>query len=130
MAYIDKVFYDEVYFGEPVDAAQFNKLAARASESVDQLTNFEIAAAGLDTFPPIIAERVKKAVAAQVEFLAAAGATATNYQKTTAQSVGIGKFSVTPGGSVSGLNGSSVSSGMITHLSSAGLLYAGVGVNG
>lgn len=131
MSYVDADFYNTEYQGTPIaDSEQFEKLAKRASQQVDILTNFEILAAGFERFPPIIADRVRMAAAAQVEFLAAVGITEANYKKGSPQSVGIGKFSITPGATGEGLNGSPYSSGMIDHLTSAGLLYAGVGVRG
>lgn len=130
MAYVDAEFYNTTYGGEPIqDAEQFDNLAKRASLQVDILTQFEIAAVGLDTWPPIIADRVRMATAAQVEFLAAVGATETNFPTPPPQAVAIGKFNITPGAAGHGLNGSKYASGMIEHLMSSGLLYAGVGVN-
>lgn len=130
MAYVDAEFYNTVYGGTPIPPEQFENLAKRASEQIDILTGFEIAAVGLEKWPPIIAERIRKAAAAQVEFLAAAGITTANFSKGAPQSVGIGKFNITPGATAQGLNGSKYSAGMIEHLTSSGLLYAGVSVNG
>lgn len=130
MAYVDAEFYNTEYGGTPVtDPVLFDRLAKRATEQIDILTGFEIAAVGLEKWPPIIADRIRKAAAAQVEYLAAVGITEANFSKGAPQSVAIGKFNVTPGAAGQGLNGSKYSAGMIEHLTSSGLLYAGVRVN-
>lgn len=39
MSYIDKDFYDNVYKGAPIaDDNEFNRLAERASDMIDQIT--------------------------------------------------------------------------------------------
>lgn len=69
MAYIDESYYIGEYMGSDVNMSEFQKLAERASDIVDALTYGKSAGFSAEEMP----ECVKKAVAAEVEYLAAQG---------------------------------------------------------
>ena len=69
MAYINELYYMTQYMGSDVDLSEFRKLAERASEMIDLLTHGKSASFSKEELP----EAVKKAVAAQVEYLARHG---------------------------------------------------------
>lgn len=66
MPYIDFDYYTNTYLGSPVDEDSFPRLAQRASEVVDSVTQYRIK--DIDKLPTFVQDQVKKATAAQVEF--------------------------------------------------------------
>lgn len=69
MAYIDELYYISQYMGSEVNLSEFRILAERASEMIDLLTHGKSASFSAEEMP----EAVKKAVAAQVEYLTCHG---------------------------------------------------------
>ncbi|NIK12869.1 hypothetical protein [Alkalibacillus almallahensis] len=129
MPYIDKPYYDEDYLGLEIDDEQtFNRYVKRASDMIDQVTNFKINRAGFDKLPDFIQGQVKKAIAAQVEFYQIndgpesldAGEDFSNYQ--------IGNFSFSKGGRSESKQAERVSPAAIDYLRTTGLLHSGLGV--
>ncbi|PEO48139.1 hypothetical protein [Bacillus pseudomycoides] len=133
MAYIDADYYNNEYKGTPVSgAALLERLIARASDQIDDVINYKLEGVDFDKLAPFIKKQVKKATAAQVEFLAINGETSATVSE------GGGGFSV---GSYSE-NGMSAGADdapsfytqyAITvpkFLRPTGLLYAGVCVHG
>lgn len=62
--YVDETYYTDTYLGQDV-GADFNRLAARASEDVDRAAGDSFVFEDLTTFQ---AELVKKATCAQIEY--------------------------------------------------------------
>ncbi len=122
MAYIDYTYYTDVYKGVPIpDADTFSRLSERASELIDQVTNYTIQdLAALTTFTQ---EQVKKATAAQVEYFALAGDSVT-HGVSEFQNVKLGDFSYSTDGAAQNV----VSPAVLSYLRPTGLLYRGVTV--
>ncbi|WP_404358495.1 hypothetical protein LG291_07935 [Cytobacillus firmus] len=122
MPYIDQAFYNDVYNGIPMDAETFTMLENRASDIIDVLTNYRLAGVDLSQEPELIQTNVKKAVAAQVEYMYSEGGELSVHGGSPS-SVSIGGFSYTEG------SGAKIVSEMTrSYLWPTGLLYMGVGV--
>ncbi|MBX9972134.1 MULTISPECIES: hypothetical protein [Cytobacillus] len=122
MPYIDQAFYNDVYKGIPMDAETFTMLEARASDVVDVLTNYRLAGEDLSHKPELIRTNVKKAVAAQIEYMYSEGGELSVHGGSPS-SVSIGGFSYTEGSGVK-----VVSEMARSYLRPTGLLYMGVEV--
>ncbi|PEE04603.1 hypothetical protein [Bacillus pseudomycoides] len=133
MPYIDADYYNNDYEGTPVsDAALLNRMIKRASEQIDSIIGYKLQGVDFDKVAPFIREQVKKATAAQVEFLAINGITSATVSE------GGGGFSV---GAYSE-NGMSAGAAeapsyydryaitVVDYLKPTGLLYTGVCVHG
>ncbi|PFD98917.1 hypothetical protein CN288_20305 [Bacillus sp. AFS023182] len=133
MAYIDADYYNNDYEGTPVsDVALLNRMIKRASEQIDSITGYKLQGVDFDKVAPFIRDQVKKATAAQVEFLAINGITSATVSE------GGGGFSI---GSYSenGMSAGAVEAPsyydryaitVVDYLRPTGLLYAGVCVHG
>ncbi|PEB19725.1 hypothetical protein COO08_05285 [Bacillus toyonensis] len=89
MAYIDADYYNNDYEGTPVsDVALLNRMIKRASEQIDSIIGYKLQGVDFDKVAPFIRDQVKKATAAQVEFLAINGVTSATVSE------GGGGFSV------------------------------------
>jgi hypothetical protein len=120
MAYIDYAYYTDVYKGVPIpDADTFSRLSERASELIDQVTNYTIQ--DLAALTPFTQEQVKKATAAQVEYFAYAGEQVIHGDNGMTD-VRLGNFSYSVG------TQSTISPAVINYLRPTGLLYRGVTV--
>ena len=126
MPYIDKTYYDDEFQGEPVEeVTEFDRLAKRASEQIDQLTMFRIN--DIQKWPDFIQTQIKKATASIVEqyaisggYEAVSGSTLTN--------VSIGPFSYQEG--ADGSVNDNIEKVAYKHLAPTGLLHRGVSVHG
>lgn len=124
MPFIDYQFYTDEFKGVSLSEDAFNGLVGRASDLVDQATNYKIEAIGIENLHPAYQQRVKKAVAAQVEFLNVNGGIVA-MQSNDVTSASIGSFSYSAGDSGKGMT-KFISDSAITYLSTTGLLYRGV----
>ena len=124
MPYIDYQFYIDEFKGVSLSEDVFNNLVGRASDLIDQVTNYKIETIGFDNLYPAYQQRVKKAVAAQVEFLHVNGGI-VGMQSSDSSNVSIGKFSYATGDSSKGLS-KSISDSALAYLNGTGLLYRGV----
>jgi hypothetical protein len=122
MPYIDQAFYNDVYKGTPLDAETFNKLVSRASDLIDMVTKYKLLGIDLSKEPTLVQTNVKKAVAAQIEYMYSEGGE-LSVHGSSPSSVSIGGFSYTEGSSVK-----KVSEMALSYLRPTGLLYRGVGV--
>ena len=133
MPYIDVDYYNNEYKGTPVsDVALLDRLINRASDQIDHVINYKLEGVDFDKLAPFIKKQVKKATAAQVEFLAINGETSATVSE------GGGGFSV---GAYSE-NGMSAGAAeapsyydryaitVVDYLKPTGLLYTGVCVHG
>ncbi|WP_394136847.1 head-tail connector protein [Cytobacillus oceanisediminis] len=128
MPYIDQAFYNDVYKGAPMDAETFTILERRASDIVDMLTNYHLVGVDLLQEPQLIQTNVKKAVAAQVEYMFSEGGELSVHGGSPS-SVSIGGFSYTEGTVASGQTDVRTISNMAYgYLVPTGLLYMGVRV--
>ncbi|WHY63258.1 hypothetical protein [Cytobacillus firmus] len=122
MPYIDQAFYNDVYKGTPMDTETFTMLEKRASAVIDVLTNYRLAGVDLSHKPELIRTNVKKAVAAQIEYMYSEGGELSVHGGSPS-SVSIGGFSYTEGSGVK-----VVSEMARSYLRPTGLLYMGVEV--
>lgn len=132
MPYITKEYYENEYKGTPVqDKEAFDRLAARATDIVDMLTNFNLLGTELSKWPELIQGQIKKATAAQVEYLLTYGESnalgAGEYGQVSA-----GNFSYGDKAGKEALSREEqmTSAAVLNHLSPTGLLYTGVDVYG
>ncbi|EZP77623.1 protein gp8 [Parageobacillus genomosp. 1] len=123
MAYIDYQFYIDVYKGVPIsDADTFLRFAERASDVIDQLTNYQIG--DITKYPEWLQTLIKKAVAAQVEYFAYTDDSVL-HGVNDLQNVKLGDFSYTVGGNP---GAAPISPAVLSYLRQTGLLYRGVTV--
>lgn len=136
MPYITPEYYNDVYKGAAApDSADLERYIERASDIIDQVTNFQLYGKDINSLPPLFRDLIMKATAAQVEFYVMKGGdAAVNAGTDGMNSVSVGSFSYSTGGSSS--NGSSgtqsarVSPSVLSFLAPTGLLYRGVSVHG
>lgn len=132
MAYISKDYYDNEYKGTPIqDGGTFDRLAARATDIVDMLTNHYLLGTELSKWPELIQGQIMKATAAQVEYLLTNGESkalgAGEYGQVSA-----GNFSYGDKAGKESLSREELmtSAAVINHIRPTGLLYTGVDVYG
>lgn len=131
MSYIDAIYYNDTYKGAPVsDAAALSRMIERASDLIDQATNYVLYGADLTQFAPIIQDNVKKATAAQVEYLALNDESINHGSNFS--TVNVGSFSYSEGSKDTrgNRNEQRISPAVIEYLIPTGLLYRGVSTNG
>ena len=120
MGVVDYTFYSTVYMGTDADQASFPALCARASDVIGAVTHW-VDDAKILTLPAPIQTLYKKAVCAQIDFLAINGMDSLNETETGGFTVGKvtvhGKSSA-PGGKLSEL----ISPLAIGYLEQTGLM--------
>lgn len=126
-AYIDSTFYTGTYHGRAIAAADFDRMALRASEEIDAMTQHRITRiGGLTEFIEADQERIKLATCAIAEWLAAeeamSGATGA-----VPSSEKVGAYSYTIDAAELTRNRQRAYSAAEGFLLFTGLLYAGVG---
>lgn len=127
MGYITEEEYRNVYCGNEVDG--LDKLIREASDKIDNATMMRIGGEeGLARLSPVIAERVRRATVAEVEFLGAVGGTAEVETAAKLGGFSIGKFSVSGGSSASGGADDSLSPSALSYLEPTGLLQRGISI--
>ena len=125
MGYITEDYYKQVYCGNDVDG--IDVLIERASDIIDNVTMMRIGGEeGLARLSPVITERVRRAVAAEVEYLGAVGGTAEVETAAKCGGFSIGKFSVSGGSSSSDGAADTLSPTALNYLEPTGLLYRGI----
>lgn len=127
--YITSEYYRYDYMGVPcADDTELTRLIKRATEAIDGLTHYRIVSYGFEKFPPFIQGQIKKATAAQVEFLSTNGELAGSVVESSGGFT-IGKFSEQASAS-KGVPGSNIGDRyaltVIDYLTPTGLLYSGV----
>ncbi|MBM7585845.1 hypothetical protein JOC86_002387 [Bacillus pakistanensis] len=128
MPYIDKTYYDETYGGVPIaDVDAFSRLSKKASDIIDQITNYSLTGVEFTQLAQFLQDQVKKATSAQVEYMVSMGGDTATHGGGYA-SVGVGNFSYSEGDSTSKLNREQqrTSPAVIEYLKPTGLLYRGV----
>lgn len=130
MPYIDKDYYENDYKGMPItDNSIFDRYVRRASETIDSVTNYKLNSVGFESLAPFIQEQVKKATAAQIEYLLVSGQGAAMGAGGFGQ-VSVGNFSYgdKPGATSENRYEKMTSGAVLSYLEPTGLLYQGVGV--
>jgi hypothetical protein len=133
MVYIDYKYYCDTYKGTDIEIDQFTVLAERASDLIDMLTSCSLNGVDLTLQHQLIQNNVKKATAAQVEYMANQGGELSMHGGSPA-SVSIGNFTYSEGGNRGQGNLSReqqiISPAVIAYLKPTGLLYRGVSTYG
>ncbi|WP_338788808.1 hypothetical protein [Metabacillus sp. FJAT-53654] len=124
MPYIDYTYYTNTFKSTSITQEQFDRLAVRASDLVDMVTNYVLHGVAFEDFAQLIQDNVKKATAAQAEYMAMQGGE-TSVHGGSPSSVGIGNFNYQD----SGEGQQVVSQFAINYLRPTGLLYRGVSVS-
>ncbi|PFU84628.1 hypothetical protein COK91_02990 [Bacillus cereus] len=131
MPYITVDYYRNEYEGTPiVDDTMLKRMIKRASDVIDQMIHYKLEDVDFDSVAPFIKKQVMKATAAQTEFLALYGETASNVMiETPVMQVGKFRYGLLRGGKSEGVStvDPSFSHGAIKFLEPTGLLYSGVG---
>ena len=120
MGVVDYCFYSSVYMGSDADQASFPALCARASDIVGALTHW-VDVATIPRLPAQILTLYKKAICAQIDFLAINGIDSLNETATSGFTVG----KVTVQGKASASGGKmqdNVSPLAISYLEQTGLM--------
>ncbi|MFS0776255.1 hypothetical protein ABC255_09635 [Neobacillus sp. 3P2-tot-E-2] len=125
MAYIDYTYYSDNYKGTAITHDQFIVLSERASDVIDQVTSYGLHGADFSELAPLIQSNVKKATAAQVEYMAIQGGELSIHGGSPT-SVNIGNFSY----QASNQEQPIVSPAAMNYLKPTGLLYRGVSAYG
>lgn len=120
MGVVDWTFYNTVYKGTDVDETSFPALCARASDIIGALTHW-IDETAINSKPEIVQTLYKKAVCAQVDFLAINGTDSLN--ETATGGFTVGKVTIhgkqgTPGGRMT----ENISPLAVSYLEQTGLM--------
>lgn len=91
MGLVDYTFYSQVYGGTDADQASFPALCARASDVIGAVTHW-VDDATILTLPALVQTLYKKAICAQVDFLAINGMDSLN--ETASAGFTVGKVTV------------------------------------
>jgi len=124
MPYVDYGYYTESYRGVAIEEGQFNSLVVKASDAIDMVTSDALQGIELSQQPIFLQEKVKKATAAQVEYMAMNGGE-TAMHGGSPSSVNVGNFSYSES---EGMGSQRVSPAVMDYLRPTGLLYRGVSV--
>lgn len=124
MPYLTYDYYNQEFFGESVDVADFPELLSRASEIVEEMCMYRISETNFQSLNSDVQDRVKKAICAQIEYLDANGGGDLDMGNDF-QSAGLGKFSYTKVSSADGTSQSLYSPRALRYLFPTGLLYRG-----
>lgn len=73
MAIVTEDYYNGIYFGEPVAAADFPRFDARAEALISHITRGRAAEEHFAALPLVFQESVKNAICAQIEYYAING---------------------------------------------------------
>jgi hypothetical protein len=125
MPYIDYTYYVDTFKGTSISSEQFDLLVERASDLIDQITSYNLQGVDLTQQHQLIQNNVKKATAAQVEYMVTQGGELSIHGGSPA-SVSIGKFSYQASSEQQPI----ISPAALNYLRPTGLLYRGVSVNG
>lgn len=91
--YVDEDYYKNEYGGEKVLDTNFPRFAKRASDIVDQLTEYLIPKIGLENLAEHSQELIKKATCAQIEYFQVEGLESNiTGMSSSSESVAIGSF--------------------------------------
>jgi hypothetical protein len=125
MPYIDYAYYTDDFKGASVTQEEFDRLVRRASDKVDSLTSYVLHRVNFMQLDQLIQENVKKATAAQLEYLVTLGGELAVHGDAPS-SISISNFSYSTKSEGKGTQ--SVSPVVFDYLRPTGLLYKGVGV--
>lgn len=127
MPYINLDYYNNEYEGTPVDFESFSRLSKRASDTIDILINHKLTGKDFDKQGAFIKEQIKKATAAQVEYMVLNGEEKSIVGGGFGQ-VSAGNFSYGDKGGKESISRAEImtSQKVMSLLSFTGLLYKGL----
>lgn len=130
MALVTQAFYADTYLGEPIAAADFPRLDARAEDLVLGLIKKTEAQAEAIAAPVLLL--IRKAICAQIEYLNEYGIGVAVYGKEAGGGFTVGKVSVHEGSGDAAASGtrSMIAPAVYVYLEQTGLLYPGVPTSG
>lgn len=120
--YIDEDYYKKEFEGETVETADFPRFSKRASDVVDQLTGYEIAEKGLDSYEQFIKGLVKRATAAQVEYYQIEGIEIDTTGQSENDGFSLSKLSVSSNSSQTSRQSKRVAPNTLSYLEATGLV--------
>jgi hypothetical protein len=123
MPYVDYTYYTDDFKGVSVTQGEFDRLVRRASDKIDSLTSYVLHRVEFTQLAQLIQENVKKATAAQVEYLVTQGGELAVHGDEPS-SVSISNFSYST--ESEGHGPRTVSPIVLEYLRPTGLLYRGV----
>ena len=129
-AIVDYPFYTDVYMGTDADLASFPALRARSEDIVGAMTRWAVNDSNISRFPEWIQTLYKKAVCAEIDFLAINGLDSLSISASANTGFTVGKVTV-HGGSKAGVSGAmsdNISPMVKDYLEQTGLLSGRVGV--
>ena len=88
MGVVDFTFYSSVYGGPDADALSFPALCARASDVIGAVTHWKVDETTISNLHVMVQQLYKKAVCAQIDFLAINGTDSLNETETGGFTVG------------------------------------------
>lgn len=121
MGLVDYTFYSQVYGGTDADQASFPALCARASDVIGAVTHW-VDDATILTLPTLVQTLYKKAVCAQVDFLAINGTDSLNETASGGYTVGKVTVHAKAGNSCGGKMSEMISPMAIGYLEQTGLM--------
>lgn len=126
MALVTQAFYADTYLGEPIAAADFPRLDARAEDLILGLIKKTEAQAEALAAPVLLL--IRKAVCAQIEYLNEYGIGVAVYGKEAGGGFTVGKVSVHEGSGDAAASGarSMIAPAVYVYLEQTGLLYPGI----
>ena len=127
MAYVDQDYFMNKYFpSAEIPDEDFNSLAERASDIVDELTMYKVKENGLDSYSDFVQDQIKRATCAQIEYMNYNGIE-TAFGGGDQNGYSIGNTSITQMRSGSGSSSDTprISPMAIKMLMPTGLLYRG-----
>jgi hypothetical protein len=123
MPYVDYSYYTDDFKGVSVTQEDFDRLVRRASDKIDSLTSYVLHRVEFTQLAQLIQENVKKATAAQVEYLVTQGGELAVHGDEPS-SISISNFSYST--ESAGQGPRAVSPVVLEYLRPTGLLYRGV----
>lgn len=125
MAYVTQDYYLNDFHGEQVQDDEFQSLAERAAEIIEELCMYRIKESKMESYSQDIQERIKKAICAQIEYLDANGGSDMD-NGADIQSAGLGKFNYTKASGTARNQAQSIYAPRARRiLAPTGLLYRG-----
>ena len=124
--YLTLEYYRDTFQGNPVAEDEFPGLLCRASEIVEEMTLYRLSPDTFQGMSQEMQEKVRMAVAAQIEYLEANGGSEVD-NGTDLASATLGKFSYTKAGSGDSVSLAKYAPRTQRILLSTGLLYRGGG---
>jgi len=124
MGVVDFTFYSTVYKGSEADATSFPALDVRAEDVIGAITRWAVDETTIQNLPVFVQTLYKKAVCAEIDFVAINGS--DSITAGSGEGFTVGKVHVDGKSGISASKANSVSPLALQYLEQTGLLYPGV----